>query len=774
MLSFRVQSVLVVALAVIGVSAGLIFVQAQSIRNQTIAERNASASRVVASLQQSANYAADSGGRDFQRADLVRRLPEVQDLIGARRVTIFDSAGAALADTGPGEEGDFDHAPVVAEVLASGAPATINRSPTTRVQAVPFRLAGGENGVLAVHIDVQPMLDSIAEATRNSLLSSLLVLLATIPLTVFVSNRVLARTYEREQRLRVEARFGSLVRNSSDLLLIVSPDHRIGYVSPSVERVLGFRQEQLHGRAVEDLIHPDDQLTAVALIRRVPGSAGPSTRVEWRIRHRDGSWRDFELACTDLTGDPTVAGVVLNGRDISERKALEEQLTHQAFHDPLTGLANRALFKDRVDQALVRASRRGSSVAVIFLDLDDFKTVNDSLGHHAGDRLLADVAERLQGALRTSDTIARLGGDEFAVLLEEADDSEVQRTAERAVTELRAPFAIEGQQVFVSASIGIALGSSGLNSAPDLLRGADMALYAAKSRGKGEVRVFDRTMHQDLVSRLELDAELRRAIDHDELVVHYQPIVALGDATVVGFEALVRWQHPVRGLILPGLFIQFADDSGMIDAIGRLVLDRACRQLRIWQETHPGRPLTMGVNLSARQLDSDSVVEMVRDAIDATGVAASSVIIEITEGTLMQDVEATLRRLVDLKKLGVRLAIDDFGTGYSSLSYLRRFPVDVLKIDRSFVEHVAARTDAMALTRAIVELARSLRIRAVAEGVETAAQAAELRSLGCDYGQGYLFGPPMAPAAAEALLRAPVKPVRTSLARASAPAGGAG
>jgi diguanylate cyclase (GGDEF)-like protein len=477
--------------------------------------------------------------------------------------------------------------------------------------------------------------------------------------------------------------------------------------------------------------------------------------------HQDGTWRDFEMACTNLTADPTVAGLVLNGRDISERKALEEQLTHQAFHDPLTGLANRALFEDRVNQALTRGERRGTELAVLFLDLDDFKTVNDSLGHHAGDRLLSATAERLHTALRSSDTVARLGGDEFAVLLEEVGDTDVERTAERVVQALREPFEIEGQSIFITASTGIALTSAGPTTTSELLRGADMAMYAAKNRGKGEVRLYDRTMHQDIVSRLELDAELRRALERGELTVHYQPIVHIADRAITGFEALVRWQHPERGLIMPELFIKFADDTGLIDAIGRFVIGSACRQVRAWQMAHPGRQaLSVGVNLSARQINDPHIVETISQALAETGLPPSTLVIEFTESTVMQDSAATLERLFELKQLGVRLAIDDFGTGYSALSYLRRFPVDIIKIDRSFVEHVADRTDAMAVTRAIIDLTKSLRLRAIAEGVEQPEQAAELLALGCEYAQGYLFGRPLEPAQAEALISQPSRRAR--------------
>ena len=749
---FRVQSVLIVIVAVASVSFALIAIQAQTIRNQVLAERTASIERVVAGLQLSADHAARSGGRDYQRADLVRRLPDVAQMIGGGGVVIRDSAGMVVASS-TDDAAALIGFELMAEVLLVGQPLTNPASDGAIVHAVPFELAGGEHGVLATLLHLQPLLDAVAQATISSVLPSLLVLLIAAPLAAYVSNRILARAYEREQQLRVEARFGSLVRNSSDLLLIVSPDGRITYVSPSVERVLGFRQAEVQARKVADFLHIDDMVSATAFIDGAAAGQSAGARAEWRVRHRDGTWRDFELVCTNLLADASVGGLVLNGRDISERKALEEQLSHQAFHDPLTGLANRALFQDRVAQALVRAERHGTGLAVLFLDLDDFKTVNDSLGHHAGDRLLSAIAERLSSAVRASDTVARLGGDEFAILLEEVDEAELHRAAERVGRALRSPFKLEGQRIFVSASIGIAPTSAGLETTTELLRGADVAMYAAKNRGKGHAQLFEKSMQQAIASRLELDSELRGALERAELRVHYQPLVTLATGRLVGFEALVRWQHPERGLIMPDMFIGLAEDIGLIHDVGRFVLEAACRQAREWQLAYPQSPaLNISVNLSAAQITHAEIVPVVAQTLAASRLAPESLVLEITESTLVHDSEPTLRRLLELKELGVRLAIDDFGTGYSSLSYLRRFPFDLLKIDKSFVEHVANRTDAMALTRAIVELGRSLGLSTVAEGVESAEQAAELVALGCQLAQGHHFGRAVAAQEVDALL----------------------
>ncbi len=750
--SFRVLSVLIVALAVASVSTVLIAIQAASIRHQVLTEREAGIQRVISSLQENANNFAVSGGRAFQQAELQQRLTDLARQIDADEVLITDSDGVPFAGTDRQRTAAMDPL-AAAEVLSRGEPVSRPASADTLVYALPFRLAGGEIGVLETRLYSQPMLETVGAATMSSIVPSIVVLLLAMPFAAFVSNRILARTYEREQQLRVEARFGSLVRNSSDLVLIVNTDGRVAYASPSVLRVLGFEQPDIQGHRLADFIHLDDLLAAASLLEAAMGASGPPARVEWRMRHRDGSWRDFEMLCTNLVRDPIVGGLVLNGRDVSERKALEGQLAHQAFHDPLTNLANRALFSDRIDQALARASRHNEGVAVLFLDLDDFKVVNDSLGHQAGDELLVDIAGRLTEAVRASDTVARLGGDEFAVLLEDIEDGELMRIAERIDRALRQPFTVSGQPVHVTASIGMAATSSGLHSSQELLRGADVAMYAAKNRGKGQLQAFHLSMHEAILTRLELDAELRRALAEDELRVHYQPLVRLPGRQVVGLEALVRWQHPQRGLVAPDLFIQLAEDTGLIHQIGSFVLEAATVQAKAWQETYQARPpLTISVNLSARQIQHATIVETISRALRLAGLRPDSLVLEITESALMHDSEASLQRLRQLKRLGVRLAIDDFGTGYSSLSYLRRFPVDILKIDKSFIENVASRSDAMALVRAIIDLGRSLQLTTVAEGVEQPEQAAELEALGCDVAQGYLFARPQDAAAIAALL----------------------
>ncbi len=452
--------------------------------------------------------------------------------------------------------------------------------------------------------------------------------------------------------------------------------------------------------------------------------------------------------------DGATVGRVLSFRDITERKRLENELEHQAFHDSLTNLANQALFRDRVEHALVRAARHDSRLAVLFVDLDNFKTVNDSLGHTAGDELLIAVAERLRGCLRATDTAARLGGDEFAVLVEDlASPDDATEVADRLLDVLRQPFTVAGKETVVGASIGIAFGVRGANSG-ELLRNADIAMYTAKKYGKDRYEIFEPAMHVAAVERLEIEADLRRALDRAELTLQYQPIVALATGKISGVEALVRWNHPERGLLPPSTFIPIAEETGLIRQLGQQVLAAACTQARRWQVQHPNDPLlTVSVNLSPRQLHADGLISHVTDALRISGLPASTLVLEITEGAMMHDTDATVRKLQALKALGVRLAVDDFGTGYSSLSYLQRFPIDILKIDRAFVAAIDSDDDKSSLVRAIVSLAKAMQLQAVAEGIETRTQAEILTGLGCDLAQGYYLARPMDPEALEDILR---------------------
>jgi diguanylate cyclase (GGDEF)-like protein len=428
--------------------------------------------------------------------------------------------------------------------------------------------------------------------------------------------------------------------------------------------------------------------------------------------------------------------------------AMVDAAFHQAFHDSLTGLPNRAAFLDRHEHALAIAERSGSEVGVLFLDLDRFKTVNDSLGHAAGDELLVAVAERLQSCLRDGDTPARFGGDEFAVLLEGVSGTEeAEAVAERVLEKMRRPFSVHGRQLIVSASAGI---STATRRGADVLRDADLAMYRAKTGGRDRHAIFEPEMHEALVEQLELEADLRGALERDEFVVHYQPIVDLASGDILGAEALVRWEHPTRGLLAPGAFIPLAEETQMIVPIGRRVLRAACEQAVRWLERHG--ELTMAVNLSGTQLLQPDLVGDVADALRDSGLPAQHLTLEITETVLMGDDAVTMSRLRELKELGVRLAVDDFGTGYSSLQYLRDFPLDILKVAKSFVDGIGGEAQGVALARAIVELGESCQLDVVGEGIELSEQREGLLELGCRLGQGFLFARPADPQTIDALL----------------------
>jgi diguanylate cyclase (GGDEF)-like protein/PAS domain S-box-containing protein len=450
------------------------------------------------------------------------------------------------------------------------------------------------------------------------------------------------------------------------------------------------------------------------------------------------------------------AGVVyLFAVDITGRRLMEEQLRHDTLHDALTGLPNRLLFMERLSHSIARSKRRESHLfAVLFLDLDRFKVINDSLGHHVGDEMLVLIAQRLQRCLREEDTVARFGGDEFAILLEEISGiSDATRVAERIQAELSAPVNLSGFDVFTSASIGIALSSSAYERPEYLLRNADMAMYRAKGMGQSRFEVFDRTMHAQALARLQLETDLRRALDRQEFVVHYQPIISLNTGRICGVEALVRWDHPDQGLMTPDEFIPAAEETGLILPLGRWVLGEACRKVRQWRAHYGAETLgSVGVNLSAKQFSQVDLVEQIWDALRSSGLPPEALRLEITESAVMENADAAIVLLSRLKGLGVQLSLDDFGTGYSSLSYLHRFPLDALKIDRSFVARIDAEERTTRLVETVLTLARGLEVSAVAEGIETEEQLATLRALRCDLGQGFLFSRPLPPDELELLL----------------------
>jgi diguanylate cyclase (GGDEF)-like protein/PAS domain S-box-containing protein len=682
---------------------------------------------------------------------------------------------------------------------------------------------------------------------------------------------------------RGERWFRSLVQNSSDVVMILEADGTVRYVSPAVERVLGYRPEDLVGTLVFDYVHPEDIEDVSESFAQTLEKPGVQPPIEYRVRAADGSWRYMEPILSNRLSDPHMAGVVANLRDVTERKeteealrssetsltesqriahlgtwewdvvtgevwwseetyhiygfdpgeginlrekveeaffpedlsryrrkidealsgeaegydyehrirrpdgavrwvhgqaevirgegggplriigtvhdvterkALEDRLRYQAFHDPLTDLPNRELFVDRLGHALARTERqRGRRVAVLFMDLDDFKVINDSLGHEAGDRLLVAVAERLKGCLRPEDTLARFGGDEFTVLLEDVEGpEEAVLVAERIIDAVRDPFVLAGRELYTRASVGIALGENRTKNPENLLRDADTAMYWAKDQGSG-YSIFDPAMYEKALGRLEAANDLRRALEREDFVVHYQPIVSLQTGAVVAVEALVRWEHPERGLLDPSEFIALAEESGLVVPMGEGVLREACLRAKEWQEAHPRNPpLIMTVNLSARQLARPDLAETVEAILKETGLEGNRLTLDITETIYVKTLAGNTAALDRLRGLGVRISIDDFGMGYSWLSYLKRLPADAIKIDRSFVKGFGEDAEDTAIVRMIIELAHTLGIEVVAEGVESEEQARQLREIGCDMAQGYHFSKPLPPEAASGSL----------------------
>ena len=534
----------------------------------------------------------------------------------------------------------------------------------------------------------------------------------------------------------------------------------IDYASPQLVELLGYEPSELVGvpGMWEEHIHPDDRARVLEEDQRdVAARSTVRTDREYRMRRRDGReiWvRDLTVLELDAQGNPLRwHGFVV---DITEHKRLEADLVRLAFHDPLTGLANRALFNDRVAHALAMTERSPGLVAMLLIDIDDFKRVNDAYGHDAGDRLLVAVARRLRDTMRAGSTIARLGGDEFAALVEDvADERAAHAVAQRVVEAFQAPFRLEGLTVGVRASVGLAVDLNRRRSASWLLRAADLAMYDAKGLGKGRWSTYDPRAHLVTAKRMVLESELRRAVEHRQFVLHYQPVSDMRTGAIVGSEALLRWDHPKRGIVGPTEIIPLLEATGLINEVGRWVVDEACRQTAEWTAHLPAHHW-VAVNVSAVQLRGGSFVPFVAETIASRGLEADRLTFEVTESLALSDTAETTGLLGRLRGLGIRIAVDDFGTGYSSLAYLRRLPIDRIKIDRSFVEGVGTDPEATAVARVIVELARSLHLSTVAEGIETTTQAQAVAALGCELGQGYLLGRPMPPAALAATVRAQV------------------
>ncbi len=605
----------------------------------------------------------------------------------------------------------------------------------------PARLTSGRFAVL---LAVAALLIPAVITVRSTAAGELAVFLAAsgvLFVLILIRMADLMAVLREVQRQRAEGRFQRLTEQVTDVLSICGRDASLQYVTPSVRSLLGHHPDALLGTSLIDLVHPDDRERVTALLssaRYGGDQAGRVGPLECRLRRANGQYIVTETVGR-VVDDADVSGYLLTTRDITERKALEDQLTHQAFHDELTGLANRALLADRVHHALERRGTPYRHLAVLVVDLDDFKTINDSLGRSVGDGLLRATADRLRTCLRSADTAARLGGDEFAMLLEHLDDAaEAARIAERVLATLRQPLSIGGREIQPRASVGIALPDPDRPpDADELLRNADVAMHMAKRQGRNRFAYFAPSMHAGLLEKLDLLDELRGAVERHELLVYYQPFIDLADGAVVGAEALVRWPHPAKGLIPPDRFIPLAEESGLILPLGYAVLDSACRQAAAW----PG--LKISVNLSPRQVQDPAVVLYVQQTLARSGLPPHLLTLEITESLLREDAEVARHRLGELKALGVQLAVDDFGTGYSSLSRLHEFPIDVLKIPKPFVDGVAQGAERSALARAILDLAAALGLEVVAEGIEHQEQADELHRLGCPVGQGFLFCRPV-------------------------------
>jgi diguanylate cyclase (GGDEF)-like protein/PAS domain S-box-containing protein len=703
------------------------------------------------------------------------RATQVRRALLANQLTQLDSLGggdALVAATIQGVEHDLDlidrslrrseAAPTQANLRAEvERMRPVIRRAVVRLKQLYDAKEQGFFGALATALDARQRSERLLVGLSG------LVLIVGLALSLSLRQRVrkdFARAYQAltaeveertaaEQALRAsEERFRSLVQNSSDVISIVDADGGVRYHSESVRRVLGYDPAELVDGDPLSLVHPDDRERVARFVTEAALRPGVTAAETWRVRHRDGTWLHSETVAANLLEDPNVRGLVLNTRDVSDRKELEAQLVHQAFHDGLTGLANRTLFAERVEHALAHAAR--GELAVLFIDLDDFKHVNDSLGHAAGDQLLVAAARRIQGCLRPTDTAARLGGDEFAVLLERVTNAEAaEAIAGRVLDTLHQPFGLNGRTIPIKASLGVATGRPGVDDVEELLRNADVAMYAAKAGGKDRYELFRPDMHADMLARLELETELRHATERDQLVLHYQPIVELVSGRITRVEALVRWSHPTKGMLPPPAFIPLAEEKGLIGPIGHWVLQQACRQARRWHDQFPdAAPLAIHVNLSGRQLEEQRLVGEVTGALEASRLSPKLLTLEITESVLVTDIEVMSGRLRELKGLGVQLAIDDFGTGYSSLSYLRRFPIDMLKIDKAFVDGIGRGREDTALAHAIVKLSHTLQLHTVAEGIEEADQAAHLAALGCQDGQGYHFARPLATSAMTELL----------------------
>jgi diguanylate cyclase (GGDEF)-like protein/PAS domain S-box-containing protein len=545
--------------------------------------------------------------------------------------------------------------------------------------------------------------------------------------------------------------FQGMVERAPDLVLVLSDSGLIDYISPSARSVVDIRPERMRGQRLAEFIHPEDLEASQQFLARLLAEKQPVRQV-LRLQSADGHWLHVEALGENCVDDPRIAGLLVFGREITDRVALEQKLNFEALHDALTGLANRVLFRDRLTQALAASSDHQDSVAVLLMDLDRFKSVNDTMGHEAGDELLRIVAQRLIRATRGSDTVARLGGDEFAVLLtglRGRDD--VVPVLRRVEAILKDAIPVGDREILTSGSIGVAF-SDGSMGVTEVLRHADVAMYCAKGSG-ATWQFFEPEMQAVVDDRAQLEIDLRAAVANGEISLVYQPLVELTHGKAYGVEALARWDHPKRGTINPDQFIPLAEETGIIVSLGRWILNEACKTVAEWQRDGRSDSLLVSVNLASGQLMAEGCVRDVARALQDSGLTPGTLVLELTESVLLDDTSIVVERLADLKSLGVQLAIDDFGTGYSSLAYLRNFPIDILKIDRRFISDLDAGGSSSALARAVLGLGTTLSLRTVAEGIETESQLAELQAMGCSFGQGFFFATPLSAEEAKSFVR---------------------
>jgi len=679
----------------------------------------------------------------------------VASLIGDRQPALAVREGSILRLVGAPP----DEPPVPTELPAGQADSwlALLNGPEPQLLAGP---EGDQSSVLLIPLSLQdrpagdPLIGVLAVTGASRDLAELAGTFEVLArqAALVVERVVLSREVIRRNS---EAYFRTLVHDTSDVILIVDDHGRIRYATPSARSIFG--DVPVDGEYLWDLVQPDEReeiTRALAEMRRAEGAEGGEIGQDWRITARDGSYVEVEVRCSDLRHEPTVGGLVLTLRDVTEQRQLERELKYRAFHDSLTGLPNRVLFQERVVRALARSRRTNGIVGVLFIDLDDFKVTNDTMGHSVGDELLVAAGMRLSALTTGTGTAARLGGDEFGLLIEDAPDrAAVENLAEAIVRAFQEPFTLAIGSAIVTATVGVAT-SEDATSTSDLIRSADLALYAAKSAGKRQWRRYQPVLSAGMMRRRDLQAALDSAVTKSAFTLVYQPIVELDNGAVAGFEALLRWPHAEWGMVQPDQFIALAEETGHIVPLGAWVLQQAMTDLARWQQHARGHPpVYVSVNVSARQLRDPGFVEGVRRRLTESGLHPSSLVLELTESGLLRPDQRLRADLEELKGMGVRLAIDDFGTGYSSLSYLRDLPIDVLKIDKSFVDGIAVSTQRLALAEVIIRIAKTLGLTLIAEGIESEVQRDMLVSMGCRYGQGYLLAVPMPADEAEALLR---------------------